>query len=236
MNRLSSSILVTVIIPFRDEFSELERFKANLFLKHFAIKVFFINDGSSDETEKSLRIWFPKSQYFKTEGVGMHQAISEYIQEIDTPYFMILPFDCIISDELFSEIYQLCQKQVDRVIVCRKKYSQGEHQLYLFLQNVILLRFFRLAAWTNVFILPKSDIENFKEVSKSLFLVDLELSRKLKGKTWSVTEKYVDVSYRRYINGGALRQKCINFFILASWYFRLLSAEKLLTIYKGAKR
>jgi glycosyltransferase involved in cell wall biosynthesis len=233
----NNAILLSVVIPFKDEENIIKK-SVSFFntLSRDEVELIFVDDGSSDKGSTQLKTQINSHRLIMLQGLGTGKAFYEGMKQANGQYVLLLPVDCIFDEVTFSELLFNIRKNESDVIVFPKKYStHNEMKFYSFIQNIILLRVFHIAAWTNGIVIKKDHLEKLLKSVEKKFLNDLELSRQLRWLKWKILNGALIVSPRRYHHDGAWRRILINGLIVFLWTFRLASIEKMYQLYLKGK-
>ncbi len=237
MKFVSTATILSVIIPFKNEFHQLENSIDNfhIFQKE-NIELIFVDDGSTDQSAVLVENKYPGTTMIKLDGVGTGKAFSKGMEVAKGDFSFLLPVDCLILENSLQKVLEKLHGESADVYVFPKQYGQKNGmRIYALLQNIFLLKFFHLAAWTNGFILKKEFYELLERSSHEVFLVDLILSRSLRFKKWKVFEEKMIVSPRRYQKDGMIKRITINGIIVFLWLIRVGNPKRLHKFYRRGK-
>jgi glycosyltransferase involved in cell wall biosynthesis len=238
MNTPHAAMLLSIVIPFRDEAEFVSRLQltANDW-EELGVEVVLVDDGSRDSGAEDARRLIPGARLLRLAGVGTGAAFLAGLREASGDFVMLLPIDCELKRAGLEELLTELTRQSAEVYVFPKYYmGEASMRAYAFLQNEVLLRRLRLASWTNALVLRRTtDLACLERAAQKSFLVDLELSRLLAARSWRVLRSALGVSPRRYRQDGRLRRVWINGLIVLLWFFRIVDHDRLLAMYRRKK-
>jgi hypothetical protein len=231
------NISLSIVIPFKNESVSLRNIvETHESLFREEIEIIFVNDLSSDDSEEILLRNLPKANVVKGKGDGVAAAFYEGARTALGEYILLLPVDCHVGQTTVLCLLSLIHKKQSSIFFMPKQYSHNSSMsLYAKVQNLILLKFFKLASWTNGFLFHRIHLSLFEKVRNYSFLGDLEFSKILRKENWFILDSPIIVSPRRYYQDGEKRRIVINGFILVCWFFRIMSIESLRKIYLRIK-
>ena len=237
MNMLTNDIFLSVIVPFKNEvhlvsnLDERPEFQAGV-----STEFIYVDDGSTDGGGDILARLRPAERILRLSGVGTGKAFHAGAEMAQGRYVFLLPIDCRLSVEAMRDLAAHAERATAGVLVFPKRYTSARSLgLYAIAQNTILLRWLRMASWTNGFVLRRDLLPVLRDSVQEVFLNDLELSRRLKSAEWHVLKHEISVSPRRYANDGALRRIFLNGLVVMLWQLRLASTPRLLKLYKRGR-
>lgn len=237
MNMLTNLVRLSVVIPFRNEKVIISNMVAgHLTLHSPEIEFIYVDDGSTDGSAEELRRLDFVSMILSLKGVGTGKAFLAGARNAKGQYIFLLPMDCVVGREVLEDLLSRLVPTQSRLLLFPKKYMYDGHMaLYAMLQNFVLLRWLKLASWTNGFVFHRDLIETLEVSVKENFLNDLEFSRKLQRERWTILTNNISVSARRYEQDGTWQRIVLNGCIVLLWLLNWMSIQRLHQIYKRGK-
>lgn len=222
--------MITFIIPFKNEAEQIKErltFWQELIDRNH--ELIFVNDSSTDNGPEL--ICNLKAVFLTCNLKNGARAFALGLNSAKSQYACFLPVDCCLSSEAITEL-ELAISRNFLWISFPKKYIDGKsNHFYLFLQNVILAKFFKIISWTNLPVFQRELFSRVGELANDGFLSDLEISRVFNKIPRLQLRSFIFVSSRRYQDNGNLIQIWRNFKILFLWFFKLSNNRKALQIY-----
>ena len=237
MNFPVNTIKLSIVVPFRNEFALIAQMLANhLQLQRSEVEFVYVDDGSTDGSGEELLRLNPQAVILRESGVGAGKAFYSGAKKSSGTFILLLPMDCVLSASALNELVSALTLNRSRIFLYPKNYSHQEKMsTYAWVQNLVLLRGIKLAAWTNGFVLHQSLLPVLERSVRDVFLGDLELSRNIRSEAWHILKHKLSVSPRRYDQDGALRRILLNGMIVILWQLKLASIPRLYQIYKRGK-
>ena len=237
MNSSVKTIQLSIVVPFRNEVSLLSQMvEHHRQLQRPRVEFLYVDDGSTDGGGEELLRLDPLALIHRENGVGVGKAFYAGAQRVSGTFIFLLPVDCVLSPEGLDELLSALSREQSKVFLFPKHYSlKQKMSAYAWLQNLILLRGIKLAAWTNGFVIHRTLVPVLEQSVRDVFLGDLELSRNTRREEWTILKQDLSVSARRYDEDGTLRRILLNGVIVLLWLFKLASIPRLHQMYKRGK-